>query len=356
MSDARRVSPSPRPTTSGEETFTPTSSPGASARQHDERVRALELATPRGGRPRRPASVSVASSVLDQVRDDLGVGLRREACGPPSQAACGAAGGSRRCRCGSRRRGRCSRGAGARSGRWARRASPSACGPSPIVPAGSGSSVERGLELAQLARALAHGESAVHDRDARRVVAAVLEPPETLDDDGERLVGPHVADDAAHVRSSVTGVAATGDPGRPDQRRAARARPLRPRRRASLASGSVAASTITRTSGSVPAGAHEHPAAVAEAPLRAGDRFPDRRPDPSADRDRRPRRSRSPAGTARIRSPSSPTAAAGRRGEREEPDRGQQPVARRGEVARRSRGRDCSPPSTAPVRCISSST
>ena len=37
------------------------------------------------------------------------------------------------------------------------------------------------------------------DRDAGRVVAAVLEPPQPLDEDGEDLLAADVADDAAHM-------------------------------------------------------------------------------------------------------------------------------------------------------------
>ena len=39
----------------------------------------------------------------------------------------------------------------------------------------------------------------VHEGDAGRVVAAVLEAPEALDQDGASLAGTRVADDSAHV-------------------------------------------------------------------------------------------------------------------------------------------------------------
>ena len=38
----------------------------------------------------------------------------------------------------------------------------------------------------------------LHDRDARRVVAAVFEPPQAVDQDGNDGLGADVADDAAH--------------------------------------------------------------------------------------------------------------------------------------------------------------
>ena len=53
--------------------------------------------------------------------------------------------------------------------------------------------------LRQLAGAAPQLDRAVaHDRDARRVVAAVLEPPQPVDQDGHDLLGADVADDAAH--------------------------------------------------------------------------------------------------------------------------------------------------------------
>jgi hypothetical protein len=39
----------------------------------------------------------------------------------------------------------------------------------------------------------------VHERDASGIVAAVLEPPEALDEDRACFPGPGVADDAAHA-------------------------------------------------------------------------------------------------------------------------------------------------------------
>src|SRR6185436_19454770 len=42
----------------------------------------------------------------------------------------------------------------------------------------------------------------VDDRDARGVIAAILEPPKPFDDDGHRGPGSDVTDDSAHVESS----------------------------------------------------------------------------------------------------------------------------------------------------------
>ena len=58
--------------------------------------------------------------------------------------------------------------------------------------------LERGVELGQLAGPLHDREAAVDHRDAGRVVPAVFETSQTLEDDRERLVGAHVAHDAAH--------------------------------------------------------------------------------------------------------------------------------------------------------------
>ena len=60
---------------------------------------------------------------------------------------------------------------------------------------------DRGLEVRELAGLLLDEQVAVlvDEGDPGRVVAAVLEPLEALDQDRPRLPGPGVADDAAHV-------------------------------------------------------------------------------------------------------------------------------------------------------------
>ena len=55
------------------------------------------------------------------------------------------------------------------------------------------------LEVRQLAGAAAQVDRAVaDDRDAGRVVAAVLEPPQPVDEDGHDVLRSDVADDSAH--------------------------------------------------------------------------------------------------------------------------------------------------------------
>src|SRR5690606_4444279 len=55
------------------------------------------------------------------------------------------------------------------------------------------------LELRQLAGAAADVHGAVaYDRDAGRVVAAILQPPQALDEDGNERLVTQVSDDAAH--------------------------------------------------------------------------------------------------------------------------------------------------------------
>ena len=55
------------------------------------------------------------------------------------------------------------------------------------------------LEVRQLAGAAPQVDRAVaHDRDARRVVAAVLEPPQPVDEDRDDVLRADVADDSAH--------------------------------------------------------------------------------------------------------------------------------------------------------------
>jgi hypothetical protein len=39
-----------------------------------------------------------------------------------------------------------------------------------------------------------------HDGDARGIIAAVLELPQSFDDDGDNFFGPDIADYSAHVR------------------------------------------------------------------------------------------------------------------------------------------------------------
>src|SRR5580765_4176470 len=55
------------------------------------------------------------------------------------------------------------------------------------------------LEPGELPRAAADVDlPVVDDRDARGVIAAILEPAKPFDDDGDRWPGPDVSDDSAH--------------------------------------------------------------------------------------------------------------------------------------------------------------
>ena len=96
---------------------------------------------------------------------------------------------------------------GCASGRWGRRGS---C--PPRVPHRDGRaaagcpSSSSAASSSRASRALHDGELAVEHGDPGRVVAPVLQTTESFEDDREGLVGPHVADDAAHGSSRVAGV------------------------------------------------------------------------------------------------------------------------------------------------------
>src|SRR5581483_4810256 len=82
-------------------------------------------------------------------------------------------------------------------GRPPRVADPDATGRSVV-------SLERPLELPELADALDDPQLSVEQRHPGRVVAPVLEAAQAGQDDGERLLRPDIPDDAAHGRSSLT--------------------------------------------------------------------------------------------------------------------------------------------------------
>ena len=55
------------------------------------------------------------------------------------------------------------------------------------------------FEVRQLAGAAPQVDGAVvHDRDARRVVAAIFEPAQPVDQDGNDVLRSDVSDDSAH--------------------------------------------------------------------------------------------------------------------------------------------------------------
>ena len=84
MSEATKNSPSPRPTTSGGPLRTATILSGSSAAISDEREEPAQAAAAPGGRV--STSPSVRHLLLDEVRDDLGVGLGLERDGPRLRA------------------------------------------------------------------------------------------------------------------------------------------------------------------------------------------------------------------------------------------------------------------------------
>ena len=197
MSEATKYSPSPRPTTSGGPLRTATIFSGSSA---DITTQREQAAQPRAA----PAAPRFEQAVVGAARGRRGA--RRPRCR------------SRYGTCGPRA---CSsllqlevvlddavvddddaaaadRDAGARSPRWAGRAWPSACG-----------RCRRRRRAARRADALRGCASlpalrrtsmppSRDDGDAGRVVAAILEPPEPVEEDGDDLLGADVADDAAH--------------------------------------------------------------------------------------------------------------------------------------------------------------
>ena len=63
---------------------------------------------------------------------------------------------------------------------------------------------EQRLQLGELPGPLPHRETAVHDRDARGVVPAILQPAQTFHHDRKRLGRSDVADDAAHQTSRLS--------------------------------------------------------------------------------------------------------------------------------------------------------
>ena len=113
----------------------------------------------------------------------------------------------------------------------------------PVVPCtGLAASIASRREIfpASFTRFDAH---AVHDRDAGRVVAAVLEPLQPLEQQGCRESRSHVSDDSTHEAIAIERCQATSASSGTRQRAIS-----------SLASASVGASAMTRTIGSVPDG------------------------------------------------------------------------------------------------------
>ena len=79
--------------------------------------------------------------------------------------------------------------------------------PIPVVDSGSGASASAFSRLASFPAFFAQAMGVAADqRDPGRVVAAVLEPAQTLDDDVLGLLVADVPHDAAHGRESIGGI------------------------------------------------------------------------------------------------------------------------------------------------------
>ena len=162
---------------------------------HDERVGALELAERRADRVGEVALVGL----LDQVRDRLGVGLGRERVAALLEPVAELPEVlddpvvDHRDLAGAVLVGMGVEVVGPAVGRPAGVREPDRRVGRPVR--------DRRLEVGELARLLLDEQVAllVDEGDPGRVVAAVLEPPETLDQDGARLTRAGIADDAAHA-------------------------------------------------------------------------------------------------------------------------------------------------------------
>ena len=86
MSEATKYSPSPRPTTTGGPLRTATILSGSSAEISTSANRPAHASMQRA--PHRVLEAVVLHLALDQVRDDLGVGLGDERVALPSAARC----------------------------------------------------------------------------------------------------------------------------------------------------------------------------------------------------------------------------------------------------------------------------
>ena len=134
--------------------------------------------------------------------------------------------------------------------------------PMPIVAAGSGCVGEDLLQVGQLAGLLRRAQLPVgDDGDARGVVAPVLQPAQPVQDDVPGVLRTDVTHDAAHCTEGTGGTPRTGRHATTYPTGAAAPRLSRRRRRprpggaaTSSACSWVGASTITRTSCSVPDG------------------------------------------------------------------------------------------------------
>ena len=194
MSLPQSVSPSPIPSTSGEAFLATTSRSGCRARRDRDGVRAVHLLERLANRIEKSWCTG-AERAIDEVRDDLGVGVRREVNAvcfeslPQGNVVLDDAVVHDRDVTGRVRV----------SVVLAR----SAVGrPSRVADAGGarqGSLGERLVEACELADRAYHfdGLAIVH-REPGRIVASVFEPSQAVDQDGGGLARPNVSDDSAH--------------------------------------------------------------------------------------------------------------------------------------------------------------
>ena len=194
MSEATKNSPSPRPTTIGGPLRTATIFSGIVGRdQHQREQAAHQQQRP----PHRVLEAVVLHLALDQVRDDLGVGLGDELVALPLQLLLQVEvvlddavvddddlAGAVAVR------------VGVLLGR------PAVRRPARVadaVVAGDRVGGDDVLEVRQLAGAAPQVDRAVaHDRDAGRVVAAILELPQPVDQDRDDVLRSDVSDDPTH--------------------------------------------------------------------------------------------------------------------------------------------------------------
>ena len=196
-SEARKYSPSPTPTTSGEFRRAATTGTWPLRVDRDERERPVQ---PAADRPHGLGEVEPGRDLLaEQVRHDLGVGL-----GDAGDAVLGQLGaqGGEVLDDAVVDDGDPAVGGDVRVGVDVGRAAVGGPAGVPDPEAVGGQRVRRQLrvEVGDLARLLRHVQAAaLDDGDAGGVVPAVLQAPQALDHDPERRPRTDVADDSAHA-------------------------------------------------------------------------------------------------------------------------------------------------------------
>ena len=281
----RKFSPSPRPTTSGELRRAPTTTSGCVGMNGDEGERALQPAADRAHRlgqvavstpaPSRCATTSVSVSERSVDAGVLELGAQRGEVLDDAVVDDGDLAGWRR-------------GAGARCGRSGRRAWPSGCARCRRSLAGSGCSASSFSRLASLPALAADLQAAPSGRRPRRRRSRSRGTPAAAGPRRrrrQRLLVTDVTHDSAHAHTLALrggGCSSRWLPHADGRRRRGGRRRAAPARRST-------ASTITRTSGSVPLGRSSTRPVVAESrppPRPRRPRPPGRRPAPCRRRGR----------------------------------------------------------------------